>query len=358
MTTNSTLLRALGALVGLALLALPLYLAYATALSDSSGGYGYYSRRRGRRSSSSSAWGEGDGGEEEESEKMLRYIFLKKNVCGTFISFSTERSSKISSPPTLLWILIRRIATTLHRNLSSNCKKYARPRALSLQPPIISPITFPDFSSFYLHLLLESFRKFGMDGEGDSDCRMMAACRAGVEREDGYSNVLGNGIVEELFSSKKKKNKQEELGIELFRWVTIVQNQQRNMEIAILFLLKFTYFWPHFSVILLFYKKNHAFDENAPEADPRLLFRYDKNIYFTQDPPLCLHQRWRPRLHVLRPSSAPPDHGRLQERIRRSGVFAVRQGGRLGAKVFFVRKKRRIRLQHILFFGFRHVSQL
>ncbi len=56
-----------------------------------------------------------------------------------------------------------------------------------------------------------------MDGEGDSDCRMMAACRAGVEREDGYSNVLGNGIVEELFSSKKKKNKQEELGIELFR---------------------------------------------------------------------------------------------------------------------------------------------
>ncbi len=50
MTTNSTLLRAIGALVGLLLLTLPLYLAYATALSDSGGyAYAYANRRKTKR---------------------------------------------------------------------------------------------------------------------------------------------------------------------------------------------------------------------------------------------------------------------------------------------------------------------
>lgn len=47
MTVNSTLLRAVGAIIGALLIALPLYLAYATATagSSSSSGYNSYSRR-------------------------------------------------------------------------------------------------------------------------------------------------------------------------------------------------------------------------------------------------------------------------------------------------------------------------
>ena len=43
-TVNSTLLRAIGAIIGALLLALPLYLAYATAAGGSDGSYGYYKR--------------------------------------------------------------------------------------------------------------------------------------------------------------------------------------------------------------------------------------------------------------------------------------------------------------------------
>ncbi len=43
-TTNSTLLRAIGALIGALLLALPLYLAYATSF-DNSQGYGHRYKR-------------------------------------------------------------------------------------------------------------------------------------------------------------------------------------------------------------------------------------------------------------------------------------------------------------------------
>lgn len=61
------MLRAIGALVGLLLLTLPLYLAYATALGGDDSGYAYgYSKRRGKR--------QADGGEEGEEELA---------ICGT-----------------------------------------------------------------------------------------------------------------------------------------------------------------------------------------------------------------------------------------------------------------------------------
>lgn len=48
MTVNSTLLRAIGAIIGALLLALPLYLAYATHQGGKDTGYGHsgYHRRR------------------------------------------------------------------------------------------------------------------------------------------------------------------------------------------------------------------------------------------------------------------------------------------------------------------------
>jgi len=63
--TNSTLLRVIGALVGAALLSLPLYLAYATAVGADSGGYSsqYYKRKRKRAA---------EGLEEEGTREQMK----------------------------------------------------------------------------------------------------------------------------------------------------------------------------------------------------------------------------------------------------------------------------------------------
>jgi len=81
-TTNSTLLRVVGALVGAALLSLPLYLAYATAVGSDSGGYASQHYHRRRRSSQDQG---NDSFQGYEQQIRTRSLKLVNQQCNMFL---------------------------------------------------------------------------------------------------------------------------------------------------------------------------------------------------------------------------------------------------------------------------------